>query len=113
MTTQSQKLWHGIVDLYRCAVDVCQLSFVIDLFFKYVFFETMMVLPKGALLEHCDCFDLLRQMICLLTQSDELTEAVYHKISTIVDEHAHLFRKLYPDAIKTQFHHLVHTPTDL
>ena len=76
-------------------------------------FLQLMVRPKGILLERCDCFDLLHQIISLLTQRDELTEAVYHKMSTVVDKHAHLFRKLYPDAIKIKFPHLLHIPTGL
>ena len=71
-------------------------------------FLQAVVAPTGKLGDHIRCFELLNQLLCLLSLGSDAAVQLVDQISTTVRAHALLFRRLYPDCIKPTFHHLFH-----
>ena len=71
-------------------------------------FLLKVIAPRDILGRERLCFDLLQQIIDILSLGSE--RAVHHaaRLKTIIQEHNTLFTHLYPDAIKPKFHQLYH-----
>lgn len=72
------------------------------------FFLELAVVPLGILPEHCKCFLLLARLMRLLSVGTDKPAQHSALMGRLLDQHADLFRRLYPDVIKPKYHHAFH-----
>ena len=89
------------------ATEVCQMLPLVLAFLDDV------VVPKGVMADDIKCFRFLAQIMSLLMTNSDITDAVFFKLESVVDQHRALFVKLYSDLVKIKFHHEGHLPYDL
>ena len=89
-----------------------ELLLVIDLLYSFL---ELFVKPKGKLLRHVQCYELLRNIVGYLKNGPkEFTQQRYTELQSMVVRHASLWKDLYGDGhAKPKWHHLLHLAKDL
>ena len=72
----------------------------------------MVLRPAHRLPLHCECFLLLCRIVRIMQLGDRACQRA-HLLEDLIQQHALLFRQLYPDAVRPKLHYMLHIPATL
>ena len=71
------------------------------------------IVPRGLLVDNVRCYSLLVRILQICTMGARRGASFVDELRRCIDEHHALYKRLYPNAIKPKWHHMLHTPEDV
>lgn len=71
------------------------------------------VRPAGVLVDHIQCFTLLRLIVLILSQGPHASMPHIDLLRQSIERHHQIYVTIYPDGVKPKFHQLLHIPEDM